>query len=171
MAVREILLYPDERLARKAKRVDVIGREIEELVNDMQSTMYAHEGVGLAATQIGVDQRVIVIDLSAGREPGHFMALINPEVTSSSKEMECDEEGCLSVAGVREQVSRAKRIKLRAFDTQSKVVTIEAEDMLARAIQHELDHLDGRLFLDRLPFFKRFFARSRAKSNARKVRR
>ena len=155
MAIHEIIDCFDARLRRLAKKVDVIGAEVDALVNDMQSTMYANEGIGLAAPQIGEDLRVIVLDLSAGRERGHFLAFINPEITEWEGEMVRDEEGCLSLPGVREEVSRKERVKLRAFNREGEMVKLEADGMLARVIQHEVDHLDGKLFIDYLPFWKR----------------
>jgi len=168
MAVLEVLTYPDERLRQTAEKVEVIGEKINHLINDMQSTMYLNQGIGLAATQLGVNKRVLIIDLSAGKEPGNFMAFINPEIITAGKETETDEEGCLSVPGIRERVKRHKDLVLRAFDREGQGLKIKADGLLARAIQHELDHLKGKLFIDRLPLLKRMMLRARLRSPAKR---
>jgi peptide deformylase len=151
MAIREILHHPDERLRTKAESVTRYDSELETLVTDMFETMYAAPGIGLAATQINVHRRVIVVD--CGRQDSRPLHFINPELISleGTEEME---EGCLSVPGIFETVSRAETIKVRAFDKCGVEFEIEANGLLAVCIQHEIEHLEGKLFVDMLSNFK-----------------
>ena len=152
MALLDILHFPDPRLRNVATPVEKITPEIKQLVDDMFETMYAAPGIGLAATQVNVHQRVIVIDVSeTHREP---LCLINPELVElvGTEQME---EGCLSVPGVFELVERADSIKVSALDREGKPFTMEANGLLAVCIQHEIDHLDGKLFVDYLSQLKR----------------
>lgn len=152
MALLEILEFPDERLRKRAKPVERVDDAIRKLVDDMLETMYEAPGVGLAATQVNVHRRIIVIDVSENKDlPQCF---INPEILSRQGEEE-QEEGCLSVPGVFEKVRRAERIKVRALDRNGKPFELEAEGLLAVCIQHEIDHLDGKLFVDYLSPLKR----------------
>jgi len=154
MPILAIKKYPSPELSTRATEVDVIDDELRELVEDMVETMYAAPGVGLAANQVGVTKRVAVIDLSAGEEPGNLHVLINPEIVEASGE-QCDEEGCLSFPGVTELLTRPQRVVMRALGLDGKIFTLEGEDLMARAICHEVDHLDGVLFMDRLTGFKK----------------
>jgi peptide deformylase len=151
MTIREILHHPDERLRKKAESVTVYDGELETLVADMFETMYAAPGIGLAATQIDKHLRVIVVD--CGGQDSHPLHFINPELIclEGTEEME---EGCLSVPGVFETVSRAETIKVRAFDKSGIRFEMEADGLLAVCIQHEIEHLEGKLFVDMLSNFK-----------------
>ncbi|MBW7984994.1 peptide deformylase [Enterobacillus tribolii] len=152
MAVLQVLHFPDERLRTKAQPVAEVTPEIQQIVDDMFDTMYAEEGIGLAATQVDVHQRIIVIDVSETRD--QRLVLINPELLESDGETGI-EEGCLSVPEHRALVPRAERVKVRALDREGKTFELEADDLLAICIQHEMDHLIGKLFVDYLSPLKR----------------
>ncbi|MCG6976034.1 MAG: peptide deformylase [Acidiferrobacterales bacterium] len=147
MALREILHYPDPRLRTVAKPVEVFDDSIRTLVKDMAETMYAAPGIGLAATQIDVHQRVIVIDITPDKSD--LKVFINPQLTDLHGETVM-EEGCLSVPGVYDNVQRAERIRVQAMDENGKPFEMAADDLLAVCIQHEIDHLDGKVFVDYL---------------------
>ena len=151
MALLPILRYPDPRLHKIAAKVAVIDAEIRELVADMAETMYAAPGIGLAATQVDVHKRVVVIDISEDKQD--LLALINPEILERSGECE-GEEGCLSVPGVYETVRRSDYVRVRALDLDGQPFELEAEGLLAVCIQHELDHLDGKVFVQHLSQLK-----------------
>ena len=156
MARREVRILGDPVLRTKAKPVAAVTDELRQLIDDMFETMYAEEGVGLAAPQVGVLERVIVVDPHMDDyEP---FALINPEIIEASKETEKSEEGCLSIPGLRDLVERSVAIKVRGMTPEGKVREFEAEDLVARILQHEVDHVDGILFLDRLSPLKRKLA-------------
>jgi len=152
MPVLDILEFPDERLRTRAKPVEAVTDEIRQLVDDMFETMYAAPGIGLAATQVNVHQRVVVIDLS--REKDQPLCLINPVIVAKDG-IEQHEEGCLSVPGVYETVERADHIKVEALNRDGEKFVLETGDLLAVCIQHELDHLEGKLFVDYLSPLKR----------------
>lgn len=153
MALLEILEFPDPRLRTRAKPVETFDAALGKLVDDMFDTMYDAPGIGLAATQVNVHQRVVVMDLSEDRsEP---LVLINPEYEILDDELEQSQEGCLSVPGFYETVERSNHIRLKAFDRDGKPYELEARDLLAVCIQHELDHLEGKLFVDYLTNLKR----------------
>jgi peptide deformylase len=152
--IRPILRYGDETLHHPAAMVDAITPEIERLIDDMVATMYAAPGVGLAAPQVGVPLRVIVVDLSVGRDSNGLMTLVNPEYVEREG-MQLEEEGCLSLPGFNATVIRPARIVLRGLDRDGTEVTREGTGLLARAFQHEMDHLEGTLFVDRLRGIKR----------------
>ncbi|MFO0553287.1 MAG: peptide deformylase [Polyangiaceae bacterium] len=163
MAIRTILHYPDPRLREKAKPVETISDEIRTLVDDMAETMYAAPGVGLAATQIGVAHRVFLVDIAAEDEPSALRVFINPEIFEKDG-AQTWEEGCLSFPGVTEEIKRAKQIKVRALDRDGKPFELSADGLLAIAIQHENDHLDGVLMIDYLgPLKKRMVSRKMSK--------
>jgi peptide deformylase len=165
MSIREILQYPDERLRRRAKPVERIDDRITSLIDDMLETMYDAPGIGLAATQIDVHERVIVVDLSdAGDDPQVF---INPEIVARGEHRDVVEEGCLSIAGYTDNVERVDAVTVRALDRHGEPFEIEAEGMLARCLQHEIDHIDGRLFIDHLSELKRKRLRRRFEKAAR----
>jgi peptide deformylase len=147
-----ILLYPDLRLHTVAAKVDRVDDKIRNLIKDMGETMYAAPGVGLAATQVDQHLRIIVIDTSPTHD--ELRVFINPELVESSGEADC-EEGCLSVPGIYEKVSRAQRIRVRALNEDGAPFELEAEGLLAVCIQHEMDHLEGRVFVDKLSRLKR----------------
>jgi peptide deformylase len=171
VALRPILTYPDAALKRRAAPVDDIDGAVAQLVEDMTETMYAAPGVGLAATQVGAPQRVIVLDVHDEDEaPGkRLLKLINPQIVERDGEIEW-EEGCLSVPDLTAPVTRARRVLVRAWTTEQKEVQVEAEELLAVALQHEIDHLDGKLFLDRLSRLKRDLYRTRQKKLERQGR-
>jgi peptide deformylase len=151
MALLPILHYPDPRLHKVATPVVVVDDRIRKLVTDMAETMYAAPGIGLAATQVDVHERVIVIDISEARD--QLQAFINPEIVESSGEAET-EEGCLSVPGFFDKVRRAERIKVHAVNTAGESFTLETEGLLAVCIQHEIDHLEGKVFVEYLSRLK-----------------
>jgi peptide deformylase len=158
MALLPILEYPDPRLKKVATPVEAFTPDVVRLVRDMAETMYSAPGVGLAATQVDVHKRVIVIDVSSARDD--LVVLVNPEIIASSGEIEC-EEGCLSVPGYFDKVVRAAQVTVRARNERGEPFERTAEDMLAVCVQHEMDHLVGRMFVDYLSPLKR--ARLRAK--------
>lgn len=152
MSILNILEFPDKRLRTKAQPVETVDDSIKNLVDDMLETMYEAKGVGLAATQVNVHKRVIVIDVS--EEKNEPLYLINPEIIEKDG-IEESEEGCLSVPGFYEKVSRAEHIKVKALNKDGESYELEAKDLLAVCIQHEMDHLEGKLFVDYLSPLKR----------------
>jgi len=152
LSILTILEFPDERLRKKALPVARVDESIRKLVDDMFETMYEAKGVGLAASQIDVHQRIIVMDVSEDKKSP--LCLINPEIIEKYG-VEEGEEGCLSVPGFFEKVKRAERIKVRALDRQGKTFEMEADDLLAICVQHEMDHLEGKLFVDYISPLKR----------------
>jgi peptide deformylase len=164
MTVRTILHYPDPRLRRKANPVPEVTDEIRRLVDDMAETMYQAPGIGLAAIQVNEVWRIVVIDFSESR--AQLQVFINPEILSRDGEQE-REEGCLSVPGVYEPVIRANRIRMRAIDRDGKPIELEAEGLLATCIQHEIDHLDGKVFVDYLSRLKQTRIRKKLEKRER----
>jgi peptide deformylase len=152
MALLKILEYPDPRLRTKAAPVEVVDDEIRCLIDDMLETMYAAPGVGLAATQVDIHKRLLVVDASETKD--RPLCLINPEIVEKDG-VEISEEGCLSVPGVTELVERAEHIKVRALDRNGDTFELETKGLLAVCIQHEVDHLEGKLFVDYLSELKR----------------
>ena len=153
MAKLEILEFPDPRLRTVAKPVEKVDDELRKLIDDMFETMYACPGIGLAATQVNVHQRLIVMDLSEDQsQPRVF---INPEITPLTDELAPYEEGCLSVPGFYEKVQRPARVRIKALDRDGNAFEEEADELLANCIQHEIDHLDGKLFVDYVSRLKR----------------
>jgi peptide deformylase len=152
MALLTILEYPDPRLRKIAAPVAAVTPEVQKLVRDMAETMYAAPGIGLAATQVDVHKRVIVMDLSDTRD--ELRVFINPELLSAEGEAEC-EEGCLSVPGYYDRVVRAAKVRVRALNERGEPFELDADGMLAVCIQHEMDHLMGKVFVDRLSPLKR----------------
>ena len=167
MAILDVLRFPDERLRTVAAPVETITPELQQIVDDMFETMYAEEGIGLAATQVDIHQRIIVIDVSENRE--EQLVLINPEILEQSGSTGI-EEGCLSVPGSRALVPRAEWVKVRALDRHGKPFELEADDLLAICIQHEMDHLVGKLFVDYLSPLKRQRIRQKLEKMAREDR-
>ncbi len=164
MAKLRILEYPDPRLRTKAQPVEIVDDEIRKLASDMLETMYAAPGIGLAATQVDVHKRLLVVDVSDDRSKP--LCLINPDIMEKDG-VEVMEEGCLSVPGIYEKVERADHIRVRALDTNGEVFEMEAEGLLAVCIQHEMDHLDGKLFVDYLSELKRQRIRKRLEKERR----
>lgn len=164
MAIRHILMYPDERLHTVAKEVEAVTPAIRRLVEDMAETMYAAPGVGLAATQVDVHLRVIVIDISEDRRS--LNVFINPDIIEGAGSAE-REEGCLSVPGIYDKVKRFAHIRVRALDRDGKPFELEADDLLAVCIQHEMDHLEGKVFVEYLSQLKQNRIRTKLKKRAK----
>jgi peptide deformylase len=159
--VREVLIYPDPLLKQRSKPVAKVDETIRALVKDMAETMYAEDGVGLAAPQVGVLKRILVVDTSP-RQPGQkLMTFINPELVNTSVERTKYTEGCLSIPGEAEEIERFIKVTVRALNEKGQPFELEAEGLLAIALQHEMDHLDGVLFVDRLSSLKRGLVRKR----------
>ena len=165
MAVLPILCYPDPRLHTVAKPVAAVDARIRALVDDMLETMYQANGIGLAATQVDVHERLVVIDTS--EERGSPLVLINPEIIWASPEKQINDEGCLSVPGIYDGVERSSAVKVRALDREGRPREIEAEGLLAVCVQHEMDHLLGKVFVEYLSPLKR----NRIKAKMLKARR
>lgn len=149
MALRNIVKYGDDILRKKSRKVDVVNDRILTLIEDMKDTLYKNDGVGLAAPQVGVLKRVIVIDIGEG-----IIKLVNPEIIETEGKY-VDTEGCLSIPGRQGRVERPKKVKVKALNEKGEEVVIEGEDLLARAFCHEIDHLDGILFIDKAETEKR----------------
>lgn len=163
MALLEILKYPDPRLSKVARPVSNVTDATVQLISDMLETMYAAPGVGLAATQVGVLQRIVVLDVDHENPRTNVYKLVNPFITHSEGQLVW-EEGCLSVVDFTAEVRRAEHVQVVALDEHGKERTIEAEGLLAVALQHEIDHLDGKLFIDRISRLKRdLYTRRRKK--------
>jgi len=154
MAIRTILHYPDKRLRDPGKKIEKVTPEIQALVDDMAETMYAAPGVGLAATQIGEPYQLFVIDVAEQDQPSELRVFINPEILERHDEITWN-EGCLSFPGVTEEIDRAAHVKVRAQDREGKWFELEADGLLAVAIQHEHDHLQGVLMIDKVGPLKR----------------
>ena len=160
--ILKIVKYPEPVLSQPGEPVNEFNAELRKLVADMFETMYASQGVGLAAPQVGVSKRVTVVDLSMGKNAEEKLVLINPEVISSDGRL-YEEEGCLSFPDIREKIVRAANVRVRAQDASGKWFEMDGEDLLSRCFQHEIDHLDGILFLARMSALKRSL-------NLRKIR-
>ena len=165
MALLNILRYPDARLHKTASPVTVFDEPLKRLVADMAETMYAAPGVGLAATQVDVHKQVIVLDVSERRDS--LLVLINPEILDASGVSDI-EEGCLSVPGIYDTLERAERVKVRAYDQNGNAFTLEAQGLLAVCIQHEMDHLKGKVFVESLSQLKQQRIRARLAKQLRK---
>ncbi|WP_037587083.1 peptide deformylase [Stenoxybacter acetivorans] len=166
MALLNILQYPDERLHIAAKPVAAVDERIQTLVRDMAETMYASRGIGLAATQVNVHERVVVMDLSEARD--ELRVFINPVITRREGETTF-EEGCLSVPGIYDTVTRAEKITAEALDENGKAFTLEADGLLAICIQHELDHLAGKVFVEYLSPLKQTRIKNKLKKRTRET--
>lgn len=167
MAILNILHFPDRRLHKIAKPIAQIDARIRQLAADMAETMYAAQGVGLAATQIDVHERIIVIDVSETRD--QLITLINPEITWTSSEIATGQEGCLSVPEIFDNVTRAAQVKVQALDLDGKTFELEASGLLAVCIQHELDHLQGKVFIEYLSPLKQERAKNKLRKQAREA--
>jgi peptide deformylase len=152
--IYEVVKYPDPVLAKRGEDVTEFGEELKTLADDMFESMYAAQGIGLAAPQIGLSKRITVIDVSFKKEPADKLVLVNPEIIEREGK-QFEEEGCLSLPEIREKVHRAAKVKVRAQNVQGEWFEVEGEELLSRALQHEIDHLDGVLFIDRLSRLKR----------------
>lgn len=149
-----IVKYPESVLLKKAQPVTEFNADLKKLADDMFESMYAAEGIGLAAPQIGISKRMYVVDLSVGKNPEERLVLINPEIIEKEGK-QTEEEGCLSLPDIRDKVNRHFHVRMRAQDVDGKWFEIDGEELLSRAFQHELDHLDGILFIDRLSRLKK----------------
>lgn len=166
MAILKILQYPDEQLHTIAKSVSEVTDQTRTLIQDMAETMYAAPGIGLAATQVGVHQRVIVIDVSKTND--NLLALINPEITESSGESD-NEEGCLSVPGIYGKVRRAESVTVKALDPNGNSFELDASGLLAVCIQHEMDHLVGKVFVEYWSLLKQTRVQAKLKKRQRSI--
>lgn len=161
--VRTILHYPDKRLRERGKKIEAVTPELRKLIDDMAETMYAAPGVGLAATQIGELLQLFIIDIADAEEPSDLKIFINPEILETTGELTW-QEGCLSFPGIQEEIDRAAHVRVRAQDRDGKWFELEAEGLLAVAIQHEFDHLQGQLMIDHMgPLKKRLTHRKMVK--------
>ena len=152
--ILKIVKYPEPVLSQPGEPVTEFDAELKKLVDDMFETMYASQGIGLAAPQVAVSKRVTVIDLSQGKDPAQKLVLVNPEVIFREGK-QYEEEGCLSFPEIREKVQRAAKVRIRAQDLKGKWFELDGEELLSRAFQHEIDHLDGMLFIFRMSSLKR----------------
>lgn len=152
--ILKVVKYPEPVLSQPGEPVTEFDAELKKLVDDMFETMYASQGIGLAAPQVAVSKRVTVIDLSQGKDPEQKIVLVNPEITFREGK-QYEEEGCLSFPEIREKVQRASKVKIRAQDLKGKWFEMDGEELLSRAFQHEIDHLDGMLFIFRMSSLKR----------------
>jgi len=166
MAILPILHYPDERLHTRAKPVPAVDDAIRQLIADMAETMYTAPGIGLAATQVDVHQRLIVIDISENRD--QLLVLVNPVIVKVEGQAE-REEGCLSVPGIYEVVTRAARISVKFLDREGKEVTLDTDGLLAVCIQHEMDHLEGKVFVEYLSRLKQNRIKQKLKKRSRET--
>jgi peptide deformylase len=165
MAILEIVKYPDPILKEKTQPIAQVDENVRRLVADMAETMYAAPGVGLAAPQVGSSLRIAVLDVTKANEPKDLIVLINPEIVAA--EGECTwEEGCLSIPDCNEEVKRQKKVCVRFQNLEGEETTLIGEDLLGIALQHEIDHLDGILFIDRLSRLKREFLKRRLRKEA-----
>ena len=153
MALLKLLHYPDERLRTIARPIAVVDDRIRQIVKDMTETMYAAPGIGLAATQVNIHERLILVDTS--EDQSDLRVLINPEIVGQGEDLKVFQEGCLSVPDYKDKVQRFNRLRLKALDARGQPFELEAEGLLAQAIQHEIDHLDGKLYIDLLSSLKR----------------
>ena len=161
MALKKIINYPDPTLRKKSKPVERVDKEIKQLIEDMAETMYASRGIGLAAIQIGVLKRVILVNIGEG-----LVALVNPEILEGEGGTQM-EEGCLCLPGVMVEVKRSEKIKVKGLNEEGEEIVIDAEGLLARALQHEIDHLNGILIIDKVSRIKRELLTSKLRKEAR----
>ncbi len=168
MAILEILTYPDKFLKKTAKPVDNIDESVIKLIEDMAETMYVAPGVGLAATQVGCDKRVMVYDPLADKEQRSYQVLINPVIVSREGETLSENEGCLSVPEFRADVKRAASINVEGLDKKGQPVKFQTDEFLAVLLQHEIDHLNGILFIDRISSLKRELYKRKVKKQLKK---
>jgi peptide deformylase len=166
MALLPLLYYPDERLHLKARPIKEVDEAIRQLADDMAETMYAHEGVGLAANQVNMQVRLIVLDTSPERD--QLQVFINPELVSGQGEV-CEEEGCLSVPGIYDKVVRYETVVVKAQDRDGKTFSVEAQGLLSRCLQHEMDHLEGRVFVEHLSQLKQNRIKTKLRKRSRET--
>ena len=149
--IKPIIKLPNPILRQKSKEAKEVTQDMKELIEDMAETMKESQGVGLAAPQVGVLRRIIIVKTQDGPQ-----AFVNPKIIRKSKKKETEEEGCLSLPGIRLEIKRAKEVEVEALDKEGREIKIKVQDLTARIIQHEIDHLDGILFIDRIPFWRRW---------------
>jgi peptide deformylase len=169
MAVRDIIVIPDKRLRQKSVAVKAVDKPLRRLVDDMFETMYAAPGIGLAAIQVGVPQRVVTMDLAKKEDPKQPRVFINPEVVWKSPEVATYEEGCLSIPEYYEEVERPQKVRVKYMDIDGKPQEIEADGLLATCLQHEIDHTNGILFIDYISKLKRDMVMKKFKKAAKKT--
>lgn len=169
MAILNVLRFPDERLRTKAAVVEKIDEKIQTIIDDMIDTMYDEKGVGLAATQVDIHQRIVVIDVS--EDANDLIVLINPEIIKRSEETMINEEGCLSVPGQYAKVDRHTQVTVKALNRKGEEFEVEGDELLGICIQHELDHLDGKLFVDYLSPLKRQRIKAKLEKEAKNAAR
>jgi len=170
MTILEILTYPHNFLRQITKPVENIDGRIQGLIDDMASTMYEAPGIGLAAIQVGLDKSIVVYDVSPSDEKRSLQVLINPRIVTREGEIISENEGCLSVPDFRADVKRALSIQIEGFDREGKPLNIEAEGLLALVLQHEIDHLNGTLFIDHISPLKRALYKNRIKKKLKKIK-
>ena len=163
MSVKKILMYPDPRLLKNSLKIEKIDAEVKGIAEDLLDTMYLAEGVGLAAPQIGINKRIFVMDCSDKQEKREYVIAINPEIISSSQEFKTYKEGCLSIPEITEEVVRPEKVHVRYEDLYGKLKTEKLEGLWATCFQHELDHLNGKLFIDYLKPIKKTLIKNKIK--------
>ena len=163
MSILDILTYPDRFLLNPTRPVENVDGELQKKISDMAETMYAAPGVGLAAAQVGLDKSLIVFDAETEEKNGVYRVLINPKIVESHGEIISEDEGCLSVPGFRSNVRRARSILVEGLDRDGNPVSIEADGLLSIVLQHEIDHLMGKLFIDRISSLKRQLYKKRVR--------
>ena len=168
MALRDILIIPDKRLRMKSEPVKAIDKDVRALIEDMFETMYAAPGIGLAAIQIGVPKRVVTMDLAKKDDPAEPLVFINPEIVWSSDEKATYEEGCLSIPEYYEEVERPKSVRVKFLDREGKPQEMEADGLLSTCLQHEIDHINGVLFIDHISKLKRDMVLKKFKKAAKR---
>jgi peptide deformylase len=166
MAIRDLRFYPDPILRQHCRKVEVFDQELQDFLDDLAESMYAHRGVGLAAPQVGDTRRAAVVDVGQQEDAPVLVELVNPQVVESSEELSEYEEGCLSFPGEAELVTRPARVTVRALDRKGNPFEIKAEGLLATALQHEIDHLDGIVFIDHISRLKRDLVERRMKKKS-----
>tara|TARA_X000001036_G_scaffold317937_1_gene296343 strand:- start:456 stop:965 length:510 start_codon:yes stop_codon:yes gene_type:complete len=163
MTVKKILMYPDPRLLKQSVKIKKIDTEVKTIAEDLVDTMYSAEGVGLAAPQIGINKRIFVMDCNDGQEKREYVIVINPEVISSSEELKTYKEGCLSIPEITEEVVRPEKVQVNYEDLSGKLKTEKLDGLWATCFQHELDHLNGKLFIDYLKPIKKTLIKNKIK--------
>ncbi len=164
--IRTILKYGAPELERPSLPVETFDADLKSLAEDMLETMYAAPGIGLAAPQVGINRRLLVVDITSGRETGHQLILVNPRIVAEEGAQR-DEEGCLSIPGFSALVTRPMQVQVEAQDLEGRALRVEASELLARALCHEIDHLDGVLYLDRISALKRDFIKRKIRKMIR----
>ncbi|HUU01160.1 MAG TPA: peptide deformylase [Myxococcota bacterium] len=167
MALRDLRIFPDPLLRERCRKIEDVDDEVIQLLDDLAESMYANKGLGLAAPQIGAALRAVVVDVEQRDGIPRLVELVNPEVIESSNELSDFEEGCLSFPGEAEKVIRPAKVTVRALDRDGKLIEVKTDGLLATAIQHEIDHLDGVLFIDHVSRLKRSLVKRRMKKKAR----